>query len=375
MKDYVKKGLEDFIRSKKRVVEIKLKSRDDFKKGSLRLLYNKFILFIQTRIVPSHFKNLLLRTTGLNVGYDACIPHYIKFDPYFPELIDLGSGCLVGGDTTIITHQLKGKTLRLGKVDISERTLVGGLTTLKPGFRLNKDAMLMFFSEAEGVIPSGELWGGEPAKKIKKFTPEEIEKFHKRSTNDPAYYSKFRREVKEFLKDPTRTYFKIHYDGKRLNAGNDWWRARNVFRIWWNGILVELTVMMPHSFLKTLLLRMVGIKIGKNCKIAKGVVFDHLYGDNITLEDDVTIEENVYLDGHEYTITQTVFGKTLLKQGVVLKKNSYVRVGTTIGEKTIIEENSWAQKEIPPNQVWGGRPAEFLRNRKNLKTPKRTPHS
>ncbi len=363
MKKYVRQELEKFQNSKKRVVEIKLKSKNDYKKGFLRLLYNKVIFFIQTRIVPSHFKNWLLRTTGMKVGYDACVPHYISFDPYFPELIELKRGCLVGGVLTIQTHELNGKTLRLGKVEVGERTLVGGLTTLKPGFKLNKNAMLMFFSESDAVIPAGELWGGEPAKRIKKFTPEEIEKYYRPSANDPAYYQKFRRAVKEFLKDPERTYFKIQYDGKRLNAGDDWWRARNVFRIWWNGVLIELTALLPHSFLKTLLLRMVGIKIGKNCKIARGVVFDHLYGDNITLEDDVTIEENVYLDGHEYTITQTVFGKTLLKRGVVLKKNSYVRTGTTIGENTVIEENSWVQKEVPPNQVWGGRPAKFLRRR------------
>lgn len=363
MKAYVKKELEKFMRSKERVVEIQLKAKNDYKKNFLRILYNKFLFFLQTRIVPSHFKNWLLRTTGMNVGYDACIPHYIKFDPYFPELITLGKGCLIGGDTTMITHHLKGKTLKLGKIDVADRTLLGGMSLINPGFKLNKNAMLMFISEADKVIPKGELWGGEPAKKIMKFTPEQIEKFHKPSTHDPQYYKNFRKKLKEFLKDPSRTYFKIHYDGKRLNAGNDWWRARNVFRIWWNGILVELTILLPHCWLKTLLLRMVGLKIGKNCTIGKGVVFDHLFGDNITLEDDVTIEENVYLDGHEYTITQTVFGKTLLKRGVVLKKNVYVRTGTTVGEKTIIEENSWIQREIPSNQVWGGRPAEFIKNR------------
>ena len=109
---------------------------------------------------------------------------------------------------------------------------------------------------------------------------------------------------------------------------------------------------------------MEGARIGKNCRIGKGVVFDHLFGDNITLEDNVKIDDHVYLDGHEYTITQTVFGKTLVKKGVHIKKNSFVRIGTTIGENTIIEKNSMAQRFIPPNEVWGGMPAKFIRKRK-----------
>ena len=41
---------------------------------------------------------------------------------------------------------------------------------------------------------------------------------------------------------------------------------------------------------------MMGIKIGKNCYIGKGVVFDHIYGDLVTLEDNVKIEDDCYLE-------------------------------------------------------------------------------
>jgi len=364
MEDYVKKAVEKIQRTDTKKVTITLKNRRDYKKHWLRLLYNKFVLAIQQKIVPCYIKNFLLRTTGMRVGHDVCIPHDIYFDSYFPELIYLEKGCLIGGESKVYTHELKGKKLILGKVVLKERTLVGGMGTLKPGFVLNKNSMLMFFSESDKEVPEGELWGGQPAKLISKLSPEEIDKYFKPSNRKyKEYYKDFKKQVMEFMKDPTRNYLKIHYNGKRLNAGDDWWRARNVFRIWYNGIIIEITRFLPHFFLKTWLLRAVGIKIGRNCKIGYGVVFDHIYGDNVTLEDNVRIDEHCYLDGHEYTISQTVFGKILIKKGVHLKHHSYVRVGTTIGENTIIESYGMAQREIPANEIWGGMPAKFIKKR------------
>lgn len=365
MKKYVKDAVKKLQNSDKLKTTITLKSKNDYKKNPLRLLYNKFILKIQKLIVPSHIKNLILRTTGMNVGHDACIPHYITMDPYFPELITFGKGIIIGGDSNIITHELKGKKLTLGKVMIADRTLAGGISTLRHGFKLNKNSMLMFFSNCNREIPEGQLWAGDPAKLLKEFTPEEIEKYHKPSNGKhEEYYKEFRKNVDDFLKDPNKTFFKMHYDGKRLNAGSDWWKARNIFVIWYHGVIIEFTTMLPHSFFKTWLLRLAGVKIGKNCRIGKGVIFDHLFGDNITLEDNVRIDDHVYLDGHEYTITQTIFGKTLVKKGVHIKKNSFVRTGTTIGENTIIERGGMAQRFIPPNEVWGGMPAKFIKKRK-----------
>lgn len=359
MKPYIKKAIKELKDCEK--IAIELKNKNDYKKNFLKILYNKAVLGLQTRIIPSHVKNMLLRTTGIKVGRDACIPHYIYFDAYFPELIYLGKGCIVGGDSRVYTHSIKGGKLTLGKVIVGERTLVGGLSTLNPGFKLNKNSILMFASESDKEIPSSVLFAGKPAKLLKEFDKEEIEKYFKPSDgNYKAYYKDFRKKVRGFIKDPAQNYFKIHYNGKRLNAGDDWHKARNVFRIFYNGIIIEITRLLPHCFFKTFLLKMAGVKIGKNVKIGKGCVFDHLFCDSITLEDNVTLENNVYIDGHSYTITQTIFGKTLVKKGAYLKKNSFVATGTTIGENSVLEENSTAERVIPDNEKWGGMPAKFI---------------
>ncbi|MFH1316068.1 MAG: hypothetical protein ABII01_00965 [Candidatus Woesearchaeota archaeon] len=362
MKKYVKVALKKLIESDKLKIEVKLNKKNDYKKCLCRLIYNKLILTAQMKIVPSHIKNAILRTTGMNVGHDACVPHDITMDAYFPELIYLGKGIIIGGESRLVTHEIKGNKLILGKNILKDRCLMGGLSVMKPGSAISKNSILNMTSELESEMPEGELWGGKPAKLMMQFSKDDIEKFFKPSEgNYKQYYKDFKKKVKEFMKDPDQNYLKIYYNGKRLNAGNDWHKARNIFRIWYNGIIIETTRRLPHCFLKTLLLRMAGVKIGKNVKIGYGCVFDHIYCDTITVEDNAVLDKYVYIDGHEYTITQTVFGKTKIGKGAHLKKHVYVRTSTQIGENAVIEPNSQAQRVIPANEVWGGMPAKFVR--------------
>jgi len=326
-----------------------------------RLLWNKFILTIQKKMVPCHFKNWLLRTTEMKVGYDACIPHDITFDPYFPELIFVGKGALIGGDSTLFTHKIEGSKLIIGKNILDERTMMAGLAEMMHGSKISKHSMLNLYSTLEGTIPEGELWGGKPAKLMTKFDAATIEKFFAYSKNDPDYYKNFKEKLKAFWKDPSQNYLKIYYDGNRLTAGDDWWRARSVFVIFWSGGLIEFCRLLPHSWFKTILLKLAGVKIGKNVYIGKGCIFDHLMTNTIILEDNVKLEDYVYIDGHEYTATQTVFGRVTVKKGAHLKHHAFVRTGTTIGENSVIESYSMAQREIPANEVWGGVPAKFVR--------------
>ena len=88
MKEYIKNAIKELQESDKLKIEVKLKDNNDYKKNIFRLLYNKFILAIQQKMVPMYLKNFILRTTGMNIGHDVCIPHDITIDPYFPELYE-----------------------------------------------------------------------------------------------------------------------------------------------------------------------------------------------------------------------------------------------------------------------------------------------
>ncbi|WP_033960098.1 acyltransferase [Psychroserpens jangbogonensis] len=62
-------------------------------------------------------------------------------------------------------------------------------------------------------------------------------------------------------------------------------------------------------------------------------------GDREVLNAPVIIKDQVFIGG----------GVTILK-------------GVTIGENSIIGAGSVVTKSIPPNQIWGGNPAQFIRN-------------
>ncbi|MEY8847887.1 acyltransferase [Psychroserpens sp. XS_ASV72] len=62
-------------------------------------------------------------------------------------------------------------------------------------------------------------------------------------------------------------------------------------------------------------------------------------GDNDIVSAPVVIEDKVFIGG----------GATILK-------------GVTIGENSVIAAGSVVTKSIPSNQIWGGNPAQFIRN-------------
>ncbi|HLD06316.1 MAG TPA: hypothetical protein VJC16_02155 [Candidatus Nanoarchaeia archaeon] len=347
--------------SGRRTAVIKIGDSRNLKVNPLRLAFNRAVIALSWKIVPSHFKNWLLRRTGLHIGHDACLPNDIVFDPYFPELITIEDGALIGAPNTIMAHSYRAGKLTIGKVLVKKRVLVGAFSSLQPGAVVHEQSILNMGAELRGEVPAGQLWGGRPAAPWKKFDAGEIEKYFQPSSGRHAeYYQEAKEKIRQFRRDPSANFLKIPYNGRRLNAGDDWWRARSVLRIFYNGAIIETARLLPHCLLKTSLLRMAGVKIGKRVMIGKGVVFDHIYCDLTTIEDDVHIGNDCQFGGHEYTITQTIFGRVTLKQGAALENNVLVRAGSTIGEGALVEAGSAVSKEVPAHERWGGVPARFI---------------
>lgn len=331
------------------------------------LLFNKFIFAIQKKMVPSHFKNWLLSLTGLRIGFDACIPHDITFDPYFPELITIGAGSIVGGESTVIAHTFQDGRLIIGKVEFKPRTLMGGFSTLGPGGVISKNSILAMNSELYEAMPEGEIWSGKPAKCVKVLDEVAIEKYFGRPKGSPKkYYRSFMELVSRFRRDPSANFLKIQYNGSRLNAGSDWWRARSIVGIFWSGILVELQRQLPACALKNIMLRLAGARIGKGVRIGRNVILDHLMTWSIEIGNDVIIEHDAYIDGHSYTISQTIFGKIKIEDGSVIRHHALVEIGTCIGKGAVIEPYSSASRVVPSGEVWGGTPATFIKKRENF---------
>ena len=191
------------------------------------------------------------------------------------------------------------------------------------------------------------------------WNKEQLEQYFHESKHDPSYAGNYRKVMKEFRKDEKMRKATIMNDGKRLSAGCDWWRIRPVWRIYYNGIFVELALLCPWEFGRKLLYFCMGQNLfGRNIKLGKNVLFDHIYGDMVKVGKNVVIEDGVMLDGHEFTTAEGMAGKAIIEDGVILRKNSWVRAGITIGKGAVLEENAGAMKDIGPGEVWAGSPAK-----------------
>lgn len=137
------------------------------------------------------------------------------------------------------------------------------------------------------------------------------------------------------------------------------------------------------------------VSIGKNCILERGIYFKYAgiwsKGPSIFIEDEVFIgagcEFNIncgiriskysniasgckFVDHDHGTEAgkligpqQSVKAEILLKEDVWLGCNVVVLKGVCIGEGSIVAAGAVVTKSIPANQIWGGVPAKFIKNR------------
>ena len=112
-----------------------------------------------------------------------------------------------------------------------------------------------------------------------------------------------------------------------------------------------------------------GVSIGKNCKISSHTFIC----EGVTIEDDVFVGHNVTFINDRYPRATTVTGQlqteadwacipTLVKRGASIGSSATLLCGITIGENAIVGAGSVVTKDVPPNTIVAGNPAQVLRH-------------
>ncbi|MBQ7066135.1 MAG: acyltransferase [Lachnospiraceae bacterium] len=115
------------------------------------------------------------------------------------------------------------------------------------------------------------------------------------------------------------------------------------------------------------------IVIGNNVGISNSIFISN---NEIILEDNVMIGGGCKLfdnDFHSINFQERmevpdVHVKSLpitIKNGAFIGAYSIILKGVTVGERSIVAAGSVVSKDIPPNEIWGGAPAKFIRKLEN----------
>ncbi len=133
----------------------------------LRVLLN-FIVITFCKFLPDiEPKNRLYRLIGMKIGKNVTI-NGTNLDVFFPELIEIGDNTIIGGYSTIITHEfLNDGHWRKGRVKIGSNVMIGALGLVMPGIEIGDNAKVAAYSLVNKSVKPNSFVGGVPIKEIK----------------------------------------------------------------------------------------------------------------------------------------------------------------------------------------------------------------
>jgi len=135
-------------------------------RNPLRVCLN-FLLIYAARYAPSlPLKRFLLRTAGARVANGAAFGLGATIDIFFPENIEVGENAIIGYNTVLLGHEFLQGEYRAGKVEIGKEAMLGANCTVLPGVKIGNGASVSAMSLVNRDIPSGQTWGGIPARRL-----------------------------------------------------------------------------------------------------------------------------------------------------------------------------------------------------------------
>lgn len=105
---------------------------------------------------------LYARALGARIG-DGVDLHSV---PPVTGMLRIGNGASIEPEVDLSGYWIDGDVVRIGAVRIGARSSVGARSTLAPGTRIGKDAVVNPGSAVFGRVRAGERWSGSPARRV-----------------------------------------------------------------------------------------------------------------------------------------------------------------------------------------------------------------
>jgi acetyltransferase-like isoleucine patch superfamily enzyme len=155
------------------------------------------------------------------------------------------------------------------------------------------------------------------------------------------------------------------------NAHASWYKARNhlegpilgPLRIMINYVVIELLKHAPSLALKRVILRWLGMRLGRGVTIASGVMLDYFFPDLIEIGDNTIIGMDALLLTHEFAHDRVRIGRLRIGANCLVGARSVVLAGVELGDGTVVSALSLVHRGTPSGSFVGGVPIRFLAGR------------
>jgi acetyltransferase-like isoleucine patch superfamily enzyme len=131
-------------------------------------LFHRLALPSLKWMVPSFVGTFYYRMMGCKIGKGAQINSAYVNDCF---MVEIGERTIIGGDATVNGHLFERDGIHLSKVRIGVKVVIGSSAQINPGCTIGDGAVVASHAVLPKFtnIPAGEVWGGVPAKFIKKI--------------------------------------------------------------------------------------------------------------------------------------------------------------------------------------------------------------
>lgn len=140
-----------------------------------------------------------------------------------------------------------------------------------------------------------------------------------------------------------------------------WLNFRNLFRVAFNLLAISFSMLCPFPEIKNPVLRLTGMRIGKNAFIAMGTALDVFYPELVEIGENAIIGYGCVISAHEMLQGELRLGKVKIGANSTLGTRSVVLPWVEIGEGAVVGAMSLVNRDVPAKGFYAGVPARKIR--------------
>lgn len=138
-------------------------------RSRIRMGFTYIVFWFVSKLLFWELKNIIYRFFGVKIGKDTIISADALIDPFYPELITIGEGSIIGWGAKLLTHEVAIEYNRIGRINIGKKVIIGTGSIVRSGITIGDNSIVAVSSFVNKDVPPNTLVGGVPAKVIKKL--------------------------------------------------------------------------------------------------------------------------------------------------------------------------------------------------------------